>query len=189
MAGMRKYVTKASVRTQERTAGQKARHDAPPPPALPKPPVKELAVPTTFLSKNPVDQTWQGTKLPPSMPTKKRRARRPLALVTAPAKTVGIEPASKQPAKTYRGLASSQPVYMKQYMQYDNHPKRSQRGPATNRTRSLYQSVKNDDQERAERPYVAVRAMIFELAMSVCLSFKSFAIVTVNYNRVRCRPI
>jgi len=29
-------------------------------------------VPTTFLSKKPVDQTWQGTKLPPRMPTKKR---------------------------------------------------------------------------------------------------------------------
>ena len=83
MAGIRKYVT--------------------PPPALPKPAVNELPVPTTFLSKNPVDQTWQGTKLPPRMPTKKRRAMRPLALVTAPASTVGMEPASRQPAKVYRG--------------------------------------------------------------------------------------
>ena len=83
IAGIRKYVT--------------------PPPALPKPAVKELPVPTTFLSKNPVDQTWQGTKLPPRIPTKKRRAMRPLALVTAPASTVGMEPASRQPAKVYRG--------------------------------------------------------------------------------------
>ena len=37
MAGMRKYVM--------------------PPPALPKPPVSELAVPTMFLSKKPVDHT------------------------------------------------------------------------------------------------------------------------------------
>src|ERR1700710_2857501 len=33
-----------------------------PPPELPHPPAKALEVPTTFLSKNPVDQTWQGTK-------------------------------------------------------------------------------------------------------------------------------
>ena len=83
IAGIKKYVT--------------------PPPALPKPAVKELPVPTIFLSKKPVDHTWQGTKLPPRIPTKKRRAIRPLALVTAPASTVGMEPASKQATKVYRG--------------------------------------------------------------------------------------
>ena len=83
IAGIKKYVT--------------------PPPALPKPAVKALPVPTMFLSKNPVDQTWQGTKLPPRIPTKKRRAKRPLALVTVPASTVGIEPASRQATKVYRG--------------------------------------------------------------------------------------
>ena len=99
IAGIRKYVT--------------------PPPELPKPAVKELLVPTILLSKNPVDHTWQGTKEPPRIPTKKRRAKRPLALVTAPASTVGMEPASRQPAKVYRG------------------PTRSHIGPATNRTRRL----------------------------------------------------
>lgn len=83
MAGIRKYVT--------------------PPPALPKPAVRELLVPTTFLSKKPVDHTWQGTKLPPRIPTKKRTARRPLAFVTAPASTLGMEPSRRQPAKVYRG--------------------------------------------------------------------------------------
>ena len=83
IAGIRKYVT--------------------PPPALPKPAVKELLVPTTFLSKKPVDHTWQGTKLPPRIPTKKRTARRPLAFVTAPASTLGMEPSRRQPAKVYRG--------------------------------------------------------------------------------------
>ena len=78
MAGMRKYVM--------------------PPPALPKPAVREFAVPTTFLSKKPVDQTWQGTKLPPSIPTKNRSASRPFALYTAPAKTVGIEPMRRHAA-------------------------------------------------------------------------------------------
>ena len=45
-----------------------------PPPRLPRPPVKALAVPMTFLSKKPVVQTWHGTKLPPRMPIKNRSA-------------------------------------------------------------------------------------------------------------------
>lgn len=90
-----------------------------PPPALPRPPVKALAEPTTFLSKNPVLHTWQGTKLPPRMPMKKRSARRPLALVTAPANAVGMAPKRRQPANVYRG------------------PNRSQAGPANRRTRRL----------------------------------------------------
>lgn len=45
-----------------------------PPPELPNPATKALDVPTMFLSKKPVDHTWQGTKLPPSIPTKNRTA-------------------------------------------------------------------------------------------------------------------
>ncbi len=72
-----------------------------------------------FLSKNPVDQTWHGTKLPPRIPTKKRRAISSLALWTVPARAVGIAPTRRHPAKVYRG------------------PKRSHAGPATSRTRSV----------------------------------------------------
>ena len=94
-----------------------------PPPALPQPAVSALAVPTTSLSKKPVVQTWQGTKLAPRMPTKNLRAIRPLELVTKPAMAVGIEPASKMPMKTKRG------------------PKRSHSGPEIKRMRRLESSV------------------------------------------------
>ena len=50
---------------------------------------------------------------------KKRSAYKPEAFVTAPARKVGIEPASKQPANVRRG------------------PKRSQQGPAMRRTMSV----------------------------------------------------
>lgn len=90
-----------------------------PPPAFPIPAVKAFDDPTIFLSKKAVDQTWQGTKVPPRMPMKKRRASKPLTVVTAPARAVGMAPAKRQAAKVYRG------------------PKRSHAGPATSRTRSL----------------------------------------------------
>src|SRR5271170_8049799 len=83
MAGMRKYVM--------------------PPPELPKPAVKALAAPTTFLSKKPVDQTWQGTKEPPRMPIKKRRAMSSGALYAVPDRNVGIAPTKRQPANVLRG--------------------------------------------------------------------------------------
>ena len=90
-----------------------------PPPELPKPAVKALALPTTFLSKNPVDHTWQGTKDPPRIPTKNRIANKPDTLVTAPARAVGIDPASKQAANVTLG------------------PNRSHAGPAARRTSRL----------------------------------------------------
>lgn len=90
-----------------------------PPPRFPSPPANALAVPTTFLSKKPVVHTWQGTKLPPRIPMKKRSAYKPEALYTVPARNVSIEPASKQPANVRRG------------------PKRSQHGPAMRRTMSV----------------------------------------------------
>src|SRR5579871_769248 len=90
-----------------------------PPPALPKPAVRALAVPTIRLSKKFVDQAWQGTKDPPRIPMKNRRASKPRALWTAPAKKVGRAPKSRQPAKVQRA------------------PKRSQQGPATTRTSSV----------------------------------------------------
>lgn len=133
-----------------------------PPPAFPHPAARELAVPTIFLSKNPVHQTWQGTNVPPRMPTKKRKAISPWALVTSPAIAVGIEPHSRRPMNTRRG------------------PNRSQSGPATNRTSNL------DMLARVLNlfigiSYVARRATMFELATSGCVIFKSFRIVTVNY--------
>lgn len=87
-----------------------------PPPELPQPPIRAFDVPTTFLSKKPVDQTWQGTKVPPRMPTKNRKAMSPETLFTRPAIAVGMAPARSTPMYVHRG------------------PNRSQRGPATNRT-------------------------------------------------------
>lgn len=98
---------------------QRSTYNVIPPPALPQPPARAFAVPTIFLSKNPVHQTWHGTKVPPRIPTKKRRAIRPLGVVTRPAMAVGIDPQSSSPINTRRG------------------PNLSQRGPATNLTSRL----------------------------------------------------
>lgn len=48
------------------------REHAHPPPRLPQPPTKELAVPTMLLSKKVVVQARQGTKVAPRIPMKKR---------------------------------------------------------------------------------------------------------------------
>lgn len=90
-----------------------------PPPAFPKPPAKALAVPTTFLSNQPVHQTWQGTNEAPRIPTKNLKAMRPCGVLTRPAIAVGMDPARRHPTKTYRG------------------PKRSHNGPARNRMTSV----------------------------------------------------
>lgn len=90
-----------------------------PPPALPIPAINPFAVPTTFLSKKHVLQTWHGTKLAPRIPTKNRRTIRPFASVTRPAMAVGTAPARRIDTKVIRG------------------PKRSQSGPAMARTRSV----------------------------------------------------
>ena len=119
-----------------------------PPPAFPQPAVNALAVPTTSLSKKPVVQTWQGTKLAPRMPTKNRRAIKPLELVTKPAMAVGIEPTSKILTKTRRG------------------PKRSHSGPEIKRMRKLGKLTLRHPQNRSDGYYVASRATIFELATS-----------------------
>jgi hypothetical protein len=87
-----------------------------PPPELPHPPAKAFAVPTTFLSKKPVDQTWQGTNAAPKIPMKKRRTMIPVGVVTRPAIAVGRAPARRQPTNTRRG------------------PNLSHRGPAIRRT-------------------------------------------------------
>ena len=85
--------------------------------------MRAFAVPTTFLSKNPVDHTWQGTKDPPRIPTKNLKTMRPAALVTVPAKAVGIAPKRRHPANVTLG------------------PKRSHKGPAKTRTRRLNEGV------------------------------------------------
>ena len=103
MAGMTKYVI--------------------PPPELPQPPVREFAVPTTFLSKNPVDHTWQGTKDPPRIPTKNLKTISPVAVFTVPARAVGIAPMRRHPANVALG------------------PKRSHEGPAKRRTSRLKQGI------------------------------------------------
>lgn len=74
-----------------------------PPPALPQPPARELAVPTILLSKKPVHQTWHGTNVPPKIPMKNRRAIKPLGPVTRPAMAVGMAPHRSNPTKTKRG--------------------------------------------------------------------------------------
>ena len=81
--------------------------------------MRAFDVPTTFLSKKPVDQTWHGTKVPPKIPTKNLNAIRPDTLFTKPAIAVGMAPARSTPMYVHRG------------------PKRSQRGPATKRTTSV----------------------------------------------------
>lgn len=85
------------------TEGKSSTYYVIPPPALPQPPARELAVPTIFLSKNPVHHTWHGTKVPPRIPTKNRSAIRPLGVVTAPAMAVGIAPQRSNPTKTNLG--------------------------------------------------------------------------------------
>jgi hypothetical protein len=93
------------------------------PPEFPQPPIKALEVPTMFLSKKPIDQTWQGTKDPPRIPTKKRSAISPDTFVTNPAIAVGMEPARRMQTNVILG------------------PKASQRGPAMKRTTSVPQSA------------------------------------------------
>jgi hypothetical protein len=141
-------MTKLSRVSLTFTSQEKGTYYVIPPPELPQPAVKALAVPTTFLSKYPVVQTWHGTKLAPRMPTKKRSAIRPLELVTRPAIAVGIEPASRRPTKTRRG------------------PKRSQSGPDINRMRSL-ESLAITPLKKMVCIYVASRATMFEFAISV----------------------
>lgn len=136
-----------------------------PPPALPHPPARELAVPTIFLSKNPVHHTWQGTNVPPKMPTKNRSAIRPCALVTRPAMAVGRDPQRSSPTKTRRG------------------PNRSHNGPATNLTRSLGEV---SDISLLYTPggkgkaYVARRATMFEFATCAGVMLRSFLIVALS---------
>lgn len=72
-----------------------------------------------FLSKKPVVHTWQGTKVPPRIPTKNRIAYRLAALWAVPASAVGMEPARSREAKVRRG------------------PNLSHIGPATARTTSV----------------------------------------------------
>jgi hypothetical protein len=112
---------------------------------VPQPPIRAFDVPTTFLSKKPVDQTWHGTKVPPKIPTKNLKAIRPDTLFTRPAIAVGIAPARSTPMYVHLG------------------PKRSQRGPATNRTTR-----------------VPVRAAMLEFAISVCAKWRSSLIDLVS---------
>jgi hypothetical protein len=111
--------------------------------------VRELAVPTTFLSKNAVDHTWQGTKDPPRIPTKNLTIMRPVALFTVPASAVGIAPMRRHEAKVTLG------------------PKRSHNGPAMRRMRRLEQeSAIGVSMVIDGVTHVAVRAIILELAIS-----------------------
>lgn len=134
-----------------------------PPPAFPHPPAKALAVPTTFLSKKPVHQTWQGTKVAPRMPTKKRKAINPLGVVTRPAMAVGIAPHKSVPIKTHRG------------------PNRSQSGPHMNRTRRLTKIISCSFAFPANTfTHVASKATMFEFATSSWVISKSFRMVMLN---------
>ena len=83
--------------------------------------------------------------MPPRIPTKKRSAIRPETLFTRPAIAVGMAPASSTPMYVHLG------------------PKRSQRGPATNRTTR-----------------VPVNAAMLEFAMSVCCRLRSSLIDRVS---------
>lgn len=116
-----------------------------PPPLLPQPPMRALEVPTMFLSKNAVLQTWHGTKVPPRMPTKNRMVMRPPTLCAVPESAVGRDPSNRVPMKVHLG------------------PKRSQHGPAKNRTIR-----------------VAVKAAMLELATSTVVMFRSRLMVTDN---------
>jgi hypothetical protein len=141
----------------------RATHYVIPPPAFPKPPARAFAEPTTFLSKKPVHQTWHGTNVAPSIPTKNRRAIRPDGVLTSPAIAVGTAPQIKVPMKTQRG------------------PNRSQRGPHTTRTRNLREKIRDRSlREGAQRnSYVASSAIMLELATWSCVILRSFLIVRV----------
>mmetsp|Transcript_24214 Transcript_24214/g.31539 ORF Transcript_24214/g.31539 Transcript_24214/m.31539 type:complete len:226 (+) Transcript_24214:1003-1680(+) len=62
-----------------------------PPPRLPHPPTRALAVPTTSFVNIRLDQNWHITKVPPAIPMKRRRMARPAAEFTRPVIAVGIE--------------------------------------------------------------------------------------------------
>lgn len=139
-----------------------------PPPALPQPPAKALAVPTTLLSKKAVHQTWQGTKDAPRMPTKNRSAMRPFGVVTRPAIAVGTAPASKMPMNTQRG------------------PNLSQSGPAMKRTKNLSRALVSSITKRVLRDvnggtYVDRRAKMLEFATWFCVIPRSALMEMVNY--------
>ena len=67
-----------------------------PPPRLPHPPTKALAVPT-ILTLNMADvQNWQGIKQPPSTPIHSLSTMSPIPLRIRPEKASGIEPAMRR---------------------------------------------------------------------------------------------
>mmetsp|Transcript_1471 Transcript_1471/g.2348 ORF Transcript_1471/g.2348 Transcript_1471/m.2348 type:complete len:214 (-) Transcript_1471:132-773(-) len=62
-----------------------------PPPRLPHPPTRALAVPATSLVNMRLVQNWQQTKVDPPKPMKNRRIAREAALLTRPVKAHGME--------------------------------------------------------------------------------------------------
>mmetsp|Transcript_6679 Transcript_6679/g.18654 ORF Transcript_6679/g.18654 Transcript_6679/m.18654 type:complete len:201 (-) Transcript_6679:191-793(-) len=85
-----------------------------PPPRLPQPPTRALAVPTTSLVNMREVQYWHMTKVPPTRPMKRRRTMRPEAELTRPVQAVGMAQQHRTPVKRMRA------------------PYLSQRGPRTN---------------------------------------------------------
>jgi hypothetical protein len=88
-----------------------------------------------------VDQTWQGTKVAPRIPTKKRMINRPLASVTVPASAVGMEPARRTPGGVVNiGSSRNKRLYIpaKTY----RGPYLSQSGPTINLTMRLNRAVR-----------------------------------------------
>mmetsp|Transcript_850 Transcript_850/g.1028 ORF Transcript_850/g.1028 Transcript_850/m.1028 type:complete len:206 (-) Transcript_850:194-811(-) len=71
-----------------------------PPPRLPQPPTRALAVPATSLVNMDVLQYWHITNVDPPRPMKKRRMASEVAEVTSPVHAHGIEaPISTQPMR------------------------------------------------------------------------------------------
>mmetsp|Transcript_13031 Transcript_13031/g.17463 ORF Transcript_13031/g.17463 Transcript_13031/m.17463 type:complete len:211 (+) Transcript_13031:1011-1643(+) len=74
-----------------------------PPPRLPQPPTRALAVPTTSLVNIREVQYWHMTNVPPAKPMKRRRTARPAAELTRPVNAVGIDAKHRMTVKRIRG--------------------------------------------------------------------------------------
>merc|ERR1719223_1520325 len=90
-----------------------------PPPRLPHPPTRALAVPTTSLTNMREAQHWHMTKVDPPKPMKKRSTAREVALFTNPVMAQGME-----------AKARMMPIGMRA-------PYLSQRGPLTKRRKMV----------------------------------------------------
>jgi hypothetical protein len=79
-----------------------------PPPRLPQPSARALAIPTTSFANILEDQNWHMTKVEPATPMKKRRIAKLRAELTKPVIAVGMEEKQRTTANEILGPYLSQ---------------------------------------------------------------------------------